>query len=101
VGVGATSRWKDENGRGAMKIMYSEKNRSIEYQVLFNGGITSLEGVLSLVPEGTDTRVVWVARGASGSNPADRYFALFLKYWIGSDFDASLQRLKQKIEPKT
>lgn len=101
AGVGATSRWTDENGRGAMKIMQSIPNRGIEYQVLFDGGVTSMDGALTLIPEGTNTRVVWQASGVSGANPANRYMALMLRFWIGSDFSASLERLKQKVEPKT
>lgn len=101
AGVGATSRWTDENGRGAMKIMQSTPNRGIEYQVLFNAGVTSLDGALTLIPEGANTRVVWEAGGVSGANPANRYFALMMRFWIGSDFAASLKRLKEKVEPKT
>lgn len=100
-GVGATSRWRDEDGRAAMKIMHSDRNQGVEYQVLINAGVSLIDGQLTLMPEGSDTRVVWQVSGASGTNPANRYFALFKRYWIGKDLDASLQRLRQKVEPKT
>ena len=108
AGVGATSRWRDEHGRGVMKIMHSAAHERIEYRVLLNGGESSVDGVLILVPEAdavpgsagaAATRVVWGATGATGRHPVARYFALFLGYRIGGDFQASLQHLKQKLEP--
>lgn len=117
TGVGATSRWRDEHERGVMKIMHTVANERIEYRVLLNGGISSVEGALMLVPEadavqgstnaagagsaGTAaTRVVWGATGTTGRNPVARYHTLLLGAEIGDDFEASLQKLKQKFEPK-
>ena len=99
-GVGATSRWRDEDGRKALKIMQSEKNHRVDYQVLLNAGISRMDGSLILLPEGTATRVLWETTGQSGYNLANRYVAFFQRYKIGSDFDASLQRLQHKIESK-
>lgn len=106
AGVGATSRWHNEHGRSVMKIMHTEANERIEYRVLLDGGESSVEGELILLPvtgqAGTDkaTRVVWRAAGAVGRNPVQRYFALVLGNKIGGDFETSLQRLKEKLEPK-
>ena len=69
-------------------------------RVLLNSGISSVEGALMLVPEAEATRVVWGATGATGRNPVARYHALILGAEIGDDFEASLQKLKQKFEPK-
>ena len=109
AGVGATSRWRDEHGRGVMKIMHSEASERIEYRVLFDGGESSVEGALILIPEagavqasaGASTRVVWRAAGAAGGNPVQRYFGLLLGYKVGGDLETSLQRLKQKLDPKS
>ncbi len=101
AGVGATSRWRDENGRGVMKIMRTDADQRIDYQILFDAGATRVNGMLMLVPEGEGTRVVWGATGATGRHPVARYFALVLGYRIGSDFEASLLRLKQKLDPKS
>jgi len=100
AGVGATSRWRGEEGRGVMKIMQSERNRLVAYTVLFNGGEYRAEGTLTLLPEGEATRVVWSAAGEAGRNPANRYFALFQGYRIGGDLADSLELLKQKLETK-
>ena len=109
AGVGATSRWRDEHGRGVMKIMHSEASERIEYRVLFDGGESSVEGALILIAEtgavqgsaGAATRVVWRAAGAVGGNPVQRYFGLLLGHKVGGDFETSLQRLKQKLDQKS
>jgi hypothetical protein len=101
AGVGATSRWNGEDGRGVMKIMQSEQNRLVAYTLLFNAGEFRTDGVLTLVPEGEGTRVVWGAAGEVGRSPVNRYFALILGRRIGADFDDSLTLLKQKLETKS
>lgn len=100
AGVGATSRWQDENGRAVLKIMQSERNERVGYQVLFNAGALQAQGSIILFAEGPATRVLWKVGGERGSNPAHRYRALLDRYWIGKDLAASLQTLKQKIESK-
>jgi uncharacterized protein YndB with AHSA1/START domain len=101
TGVGATSRWSGEDGRGVMKIMQSEHNRLVAYTLLFNGGEFRTDGRLMLMPEGEGTRVVWSAAGEVGRSPVNRYFALFLGFRIGADFADSLALLKQKLETKS
>jgi hypothetical protein len=109
AGLGATSRWRNEHGRSVMKIMRSQVNDRIEYRVLFDGGESSVEGLLLLLPEtgamqeksGAATRVVWRAGGTVGNSPVQRYFGLLLGYKVGGDFETSLQRLKQKLDPKS
>lgn len=100
-GVGATSRWKDEYGIKAMKIMSIEKDYRVDYQVLFNGGMSIIHGRLILVPEGGATRVVWESAGENGRAPADRYYTLFLRAKISNEFNTGLQKLKMKVEAKT
>ncbi len=108
AGLGATVRWRDESGRGVMKIMYSEANEHIGYRVLFDGGESGVEGELLLLPEakaaqnnaGAATRVVWRVAGAAGGNPVQRYFALMLGQKVGADLETSLQGLKQRLDPK-
>jgi len=101
AGVGATSRWTDENGRGVMKVMHSERNRLVAYTLLLNAGEFRTDGTLTLVPEGEGTRVVWRAAGEVGRSPINRYVALFLGRRIGADFEDSLELLKQKFESKS
>lgn len=98
AGMGATSRWSGRDGYGAMKIMVSDTNQRIEYQLLFEGGRVAMHGELLLTPETTGTRVTWRTGGATGRNPIARYLGLLMPRWIGKDFEESLQRLKQKLE---
>lgn len=100
AGVGATSRWVADDQRGAMKIMKSEPGRLVEYELLLDGGELRMDGTLVLAPEGAGTRVTWRTGGDAGFNPLRRYFALLMSYWIGRDFDASLARLKTRLEAK-
>jgi uncharacterized protein YndB with AHSA1/START domain len=101
AGVGATSRWSDETGRGVMKIMQSERNRLVAYTWLFNGGELRAEGTLTLVPEGEATRVLWSAAGNTGRKSVFGYFALFQGFRIGADFADSLELLKLRLETKS
>jgi hypothetical protein len=101
AGVGATSRWSDEKGRVAMKIMQSEQNRLVAYTQLFNAGESRTDGALILLPEGAGTRVVWQAASEVGRSPVSRYAALLQGRWVAADFDDSLKRLKQKLEAKS
>jgi hypothetical protein len=100
AGVGATSRWTDEDGRGALKIMQSEGNGLVAYTLLLNGGQFVLHGQITLLAEGAGTRVVWSATGATGRHPLARYAGLFTGLWVGSDLADSLALLKQKLEAK-
>jgi hypothetical protein len=101
AGVGSTSRWNGEDGRGVMKIMLSERNRLVAYTLLFDGGVHRTEGTLTLIPEGEATRVVWRAAGQPGRRSTFGYFALIEGFRIGADFADSLELLKQKLETKS
>jgi hypothetical protein len=98
AGVGATSRWSDENGRAVTKIMQSEQNRLVAYTQLFNAGEFRVDGALILLPEGEGTRVVWQAEGEIGRSPVSRYAALVQERRVGADFEDSLKLLQQKLE---
>lgn len=100
AGAGATSRWKDADRRGAMKILQSDTDRRIVYLVLFDGGEFELEGAITLTPEDGGTRVVWGTAGKVGNNPVNRYIALLLSHRIGVDFAQSLAQLNALLEPK-
>jgi hypothetical protein len=99
-GVGATSRWKSQDERRAMKIVRSDSDRRIEYLLLIDGGRSEMSGLLQLVPEADATRVVWRASGVTAGSPLLRYAALLRSVGIGRDFDASLARLKDKLEAR-
>jgi hypothetical protein len=98
-GKGAQVTWTSEKpsiGTGSMEIVESDPNRNIDLAVNFNG----LEGIGSykLVPDGSGSKVTWSFVYESGSSPLKRWKALMLDGFVGSEYSAGLERLKQKVE---
>jgi hypothetical protein len=98
-GKGAQVQWASEKpsvGNGSMAILESDPNRSIDLAVDYNG----LEGSGSYrtVPDGSGSKVIWNFVYESGSSPLKRWKALMLDGFVGAEYSAGLERLKQKIE---
>lgn len=99
AGLGATSRWNDGHHRGAMKIMRSQNNVVVEYLLIFDAGEWEMPGVIRLTPRPDgSTHVIWRAGSEAGANPLQRYMTLVMKYYIGRDFERSLERLRSVVE---
>lgn len=99
LGKGAEVKWTSEKpsvGTGSMQILESEPNHSIDLAVDFNG----LEGTGSyyVVPDGSGSKVTWNFVYESGSSPLKRWKALMLDGFVGAEYSAGLDRLKEKIE---
>ena len=63
-GVGAGLQWDDpQYGKGRFQILVSEPDSGVEYEVLVEGGALKIQGVFSLTPEGSGTRLHWLERG--------------------------------------
>lgn len=101
AGVGATSRWLDQDGRAVMKIMQAERNRLIVYAVLFNAGEFRTDGRFSLLSTPEGTHLMWRVMGYSGYGPGSSYLALFEGWRNSHSMAESLELLKQKLETKT
>ena len=98
-GKGAQVTWTSEKpsvGTGSMEIVESDPNRNIDLAVNFNG----LEGTGSykIVPDGSGSKVTWNFIYESGSSPLKRWKALMLDGFVGAEYSAGLDRLKQKVE---
>lgn len=98
-GKGAQVQWTSEKpsvGTGRMEILESEPNRSIDLAVDYNG----LEGTGSyrIVPDGSGSKITWNFVYESGSSPLKRWKALMLDGFVGAEYSAGLERLKEKIE---
>jgi len=75
-GVGAGLRWDDDNyGEGWVRIVTSEVDARVEYEVQVEGGALEIRGTLSLSPEGRGVRLHWSERGDFGWNPLMGYAA--------------------------
>ena len=98
-GKGATVQWTSQVpsiGTGSMEITGSEPNRHIDLAVNFNG----LDGTSSydISPAGSGSKVTWAFGYDSGTSPLKRWKALMLDGFVGSEYRAGLDRLKEKIE---
>lgn len=99
LGKGAQVTWASEKpsvGTGSMEILESQPNRNIDLAVNYNG----LEGSGSyeVVPAGSGSKVTWNFVYESGSSPLKRWKALMLDGFVGAEYSAGLERLKQKVE---
>ncbi|MDP9291319.1 MAG: SRPBCC family protein [Verrucomicrobiota bacterium] len=97
-GIGATQRWENSRGDGSLKVVQSVENERVTYDLEMNRGKYHLEGLIALEPLGAVTRVSWLCKWQSGTNPYNRYRDLFFKVVIGRDFEAGLENLKGVIE---
>jgi len=101
AGIGATSRWKDKSHEGLMKIIESQPNEFIAYDLLFDKGASPMHGSIALNSTIETTEIVWTATGDVGINPISKYFILILNSWVGQDFERSLTKLKAILENPT
>ena len=79
-----------------MEITESEPSRHIDLAVIFNG----LDGTSSydIAPSGSGSKVTWAFGYDSGTSPLKRWKALMLDGFVGAEYRAGLDRLKEKIE---
>ena len=101
IGVGATSSWNGkQSGTGTMTITSADPRTGAKYDLNFEHGKYLSKGAITLEPAGDATKVVWTDDGDLGWSPIGRYFGLLMDKYMGPDFEAGLQKLKQKVETK-
>ena len=98
-GKGAQIQWTSQKpsiGTGSMAISNSDPNRSVELAVNFN----TLEGtsLFDIAPSGSGSKLTWSFGYDTGSSPLKRWKALMLDGFIGAEYRAGLDKLKEKIE---
>jgi len=98
-GKGALIQWTSQKpsiGTGNMQISDSNLNRSVELAANFN----NLEGTSSfeIAPSGSGSKITWSFGYDTGSSPLKRWKALMLDGFIGSEYRAGLDRLKETVE---
>lgn len=99
-GEGAVLSWTARSGAGSIRLVESEQNSGIVYELNFNEGRFISTGRVDLIPVTNGTRVVWSNYGSFGRNPVGRYLGLLMDKWMGSDFETGLQNLKAKTQRK-
>jgi Polyketide cyclase / dehydrase and lipid transport len=98
-GKGAQIQWTSQVksvGTGSMEISGSEPNHTVDLAVNLNG----LDGTGSydIAPAGSGSKVTWTFGYDSGSSPLKRWKALMLDGFVGAEYRAGLDKLKDKIE---
>jgi len=98
-GKGALMQWTSQKpsiGTGNMQISDSNLNRSVELAANFN----NLEGTSSfeIAPSGSGSKITWSFGYDTGSSPLKRWKALMLDGFIGSEYRAALDKLKETVE---
>lgn len=101
TGVGARMRWHSAEpsvGSGTQEIVESLRPERVVTRLDFgeHGGGTA---AWTLTPAGDGgTRVRWSFQTEFGWDILGRYVGLFLDGLIGAEYEAGLQRLKQRVE---
>lgn len=98
AGTGAVGELHAQDGRGEIRILKSEPDRLVAYELLFRQGRGRMHGEIVLTPGDEGTAVDWTWRGEAGHNPAAKYIALMLRPLIADDQRQSLDKLKAKVE---
>lgn len=97
--VGMKSHWTSQiQGDGEMEIIALEAEHRLIYSlhILDTQMKSTGEFVLSKAEDGT--KVIWMDYGDVGNNPLNRYFAFFMDYLVGGDFEMGLDNLKLVAE---
>jgi hypothetical protein len=97
-GVGAVQFWDTGRLNGVLKIVQSHPDERIAYELDVQAGKYRLDGAIALEPIGESTRVTWMCRWESGSNPYSRYLDLYCKWRLNHDFEAGLENLRDLVE---
>jgi hypothetical protein len=75
-GVGSGLAWEDpQYGFGEFRILASEQDSVVEYEVQVEGGSLEIRGVVTLTTEGAATALRWTEKGDFGRNPLLGYAA--------------------------
>lgn len=103
TGVGARMEWASDNpdvGNGSQEVIAVEPGRRVTNKLDF-GMDNPTTATISLVPEGTGTRVTWKLDTDLSGSLLGRYFGLALDHMVGPDYEQGLARLKAVAESTT
>lgn len=101
-GVGTALMWDDaQYGEGQVRIVSSEEDSRVEYEVEVEGGALRIHGVLSLNPEGAGTRLHWVEQGDFGWNPLMGYAARGMAESQGEAMRTNVETLRALLEERS
>jgi uncharacterized protein YndB with AHSA1/START domain len=100
TGVGARMEWTSANpdvGNGSQEVIEVEPGHRVKSKLDF-GMDNPTTSTISLVPDGTGTRVTWALDTDFSRSLLGRYFGLALDRMVGPDYEKGLARLKAVAE---
>jgi hypothetical protein len=97
-GAGAEQRWQSRQMNGVMRIVKSEGDGRIDYELDLQDGAYQLMGRIELQPDGACTRIVWKCAWDRAENPYRRYIDLLMRWMMRRDFGEGLINLKRLVE---
>jgi hypothetical protein len=99
TGAGAimSARGKS-SGNGVVKITRADPTQGVWYDLDFNDGMQRFQGVITLVPTGDTTRVIWRIEADMGRNPVKRWAGVVLDKLMGGDMAKGLAKLEELAE---
>jgi uncharacterized protein YndB with AHSA1/START domain len=103
TGVGARMEWASANpdvGNGSQEVIDVEPGRRVTSKLDF-GMDNPTTSTISLVAEGTGTRVTWTLDTDFSGSLIGRYFGLVLDRMVGPDYEKGLAQLKALAESTT
>lgn len=97
-GIGAHYSWDGKkSGKGAMKIVDSVENQSVNTEIDF-GPRGTAEGSWTFEAAENGTKATWGLKADMGNNPVGRIMGLFMDKMVGKDFEQGLNNLKSHLE---
>lgn len=96
-GPGAIQHWDDGNTVGSLRILESDPNRSLSYELTMEADSIQMQGKFVLQPLSNATEVRWTLAGDSGANPIARLMMLAYKPVIAEDLATNLQQLEKML----
>jgi hypothetical protein len=98
AGEGAEQRWRGARMSGVLRIVKSERDSGVDYELTMDGHRQRFFGRISLQLEGARTVVTWKCVWDLAENPYRRYIDLLMRWMMGRDLAAGLENLKQVVE---
>lgn len=99
TGIGANQSWKDKHGGGSLVFTSWSPENGIEYDLFFQAGRYKCNSAIEYDSTSRiKTKVRWTMQGDMNTPIVGGYFAVFMKYSIGSMFQQGLNQLKIIVE---
>jgi hypothetical protein len=97
-GTGASRYWVSKQGNGTQRIVKSDPDSGIQFELEMERNKFHITGRIALQPAGRATKVTWTDSGVVGKNPLYRWMAISMDLLMGKKFERSLAALKKNAE---